>query len=100
MTPNALYIGRPVADAGIEQDDTEVLLGDRARVAYEFAAIMNTSGFGDRVIATTMDPGPPRARSGVWRHRLTGGLPLTEPAAGVIQRVRSPPSNGSNGRTV
>ncbi len=76
---------------GTQQDTLELLLQDRDWVAAQFAAIMTSSGFGDRVIAGTL----PSSWS-LGRRRGTEAprwLPQTRrPIRGAVARVRSPPA--------
>lgn len=84
-----------------QQDTLILLLQDREWVNTQFAAIMATSGFGDRVIVRTLSD-PPRDRkwsirgdrsssirgdrSSVWRKSSRSW------AVEIAGRVRSPPS--------
>ena len=79
-------------DPDTQQDFLDVLLTDREWLEKEFAAIMNASGFGDRLVVGTnfalpnrdivasVSDGICRVQSAAWLHTDMSGL-----------RVRSPP---------
>lgn len=80
------------AETDIQQDTVELLLQDRNWVEAEFAAIMNASGLGDRLIVATM-PTPPkrdrRASTPDTSCRGPGARRFRSKTPG--SRVRSPP---------
>lgn len=75
----------------IEHDTLESLLQNQERLEAEFAAIMTVSGFGDRIVVTTLTPLKPelvsrgRKRDRIFR-AATRALAMRRDA-----RVRSPP---------
>ena len=73
---------------------TSVMPADADWMNTQFAAIMNASGFGDRVIVASMYPPPPHGRIG--DPSATGARPrgnlMGSGAASLARRVRSPPS--------
>lgn len=81
----------PSAPAAHRQDILAALLQDAGWVAAEFAAIMNASGFGDRVVAGTF-PDPPRERGRrVPDENPRWHRPSRFPALRAAPRTRSPP---------
>lgn len=74
-----------------QQDTLELLLQDREWVTAQFAAIMTTSGFGDRVTLGNL-PDQPHDRTSRIRGGNPGWRPLDRvPTGRVRSRVRSPP---------
>lgn len=79
----------PISD--IEQDTLESLLQGRERLEEEFAAIMTVSGFGDRIVVTTLTPQGPEL---VSRRRERDRIFRATSRVSAIRRhprVRSPP---------
>jgi len=75
-----------------QQDTLELLLQDREWIQAQFAAIMNASGFGDRLIVGTI-PCPPYSDRVRWasdpNRAVVAASWLRMASSG--SRVRSPP---------
>ncbi len=92
MTLTDLIVIEPNPDT--EQDPLDLLLNNRAQVQAEFAAIMNASGFGDRIIVGTIRHPPHRDRILRTRNALLGDSEIIRFRTRTSSsRVRSPPGS-------
>ncbi|GAB3123640.1 hypothetical protein HNR05_001898 [Leifsonia psychrotolerans] len=90
MMPQTTLVLGPTSNT--RQNSLELLLQDSEWVETEFAAIMKTAGFGDRLIVGTI-PFPPHRDRGQWTDTATSKVAARSRihAKHSISRVRSPP---------